>query len=323
MHGPVPDRGLRPRRDALRVRPLRDETERRVKPADAPPGTAHRRRSAPGLVRHRRAALRRPIGGRQVMRAQLKHLLEAAHSPASPSKVVPFRAGATPRGRVLTIPAIRRARPPRRGLPRAPLAPCTWTTAGTWTTMEVMNRLSAEAHTPWPPPEFLKEIIRRCRQPSVTSEGSPTDPDPGDGAEPEPPTKWPWRSTPARPHIARVYDYWLGGKDNFAAGPGGRRAGDGGLPGDRLRRCPRAAAPSGPRGALPGWRWRASGSSSTSAPACPRPTTPTRSPSRWRRQSRIVYVDNDPLVLAHARALLGQRPRMGAAAYLDADLRDT
>ena len=38
--------------------------------------------------------------------------------------------------------------------------------------------------------------------------------------------------------------------------------------------------------------------------------------------SRIVYVDNDPLVLAHARALLTSS-REGATAYLDADLRDT
>ena len=35
----------------------------------------------------------------------------------------------------------------------------------------------------------------------------------------------------------------------------------------------------------------------------------------------IVYVDNDPLVLAHARALLTSDPR-GATAFLDADLRD-
>jgi hypothetical protein len=34
-----------------------------------------------------------------------------------------------------------------------------------------------------------------------------------------------------------------------------------------------------------------------------------------------VYVDNDPLVLAHARALLTSRPG-GACDYLDADLRD-
>jgi hypothetical protein len=39
-------------------------------------------------------------------------------------------------------------------------------------------------------------------------------------------------------------------------------------------------------------------------------------------QARIVYVDNDPIVLAHARALLTST-REGTAAYLDADLRDT
>jgi hypothetical protein len=38
--------------------------------------------------------------------------------------------------------------------------------------------------------------------------------------------------------------------------------------------------------------------------------------------SRIVYVDNDPIVLAHARALLTSTPQ-GACAYLDADLKDT
>jgi hypothetical protein len=37
--------------------------------------------------------------------------------------------------------------------------------------------------------------------------------------------------------------------------------------------------------------------------------------------SRIVYVDNDPIVLSHARALLTSK-REGACAYLDADLRD-
>ena len=37
--------------------------------------------------------------------------------------------------------------------------------------------------------------------------------------------------------------------------------------------------------------------------------------------SRIVYVDNDPVVLSHARALL-KTTREGACAYIDADLRD-
>jgi hypothetical protein len=39
-------------------------------------------------------------------------------------------------------------------------------------------------------------------------------------------------------------------------------------------------------------------------------------------QARVVYVDNDPIVLAHARALLTSRPE-GATGYLDADLKDT
>lgn len=42
---------------------------------------------------------------------------------------------------------------------------------------------------------------------------------------------------------------------------------------------------------------------------------------RQRPDARIVYVDNDPLVLAHARALLTSTPE-GATAYLDADMHD-
>ena len=37
-------------------------------------------------------------------------------------------------------------------------------------------------------------------------------------------------------------------------------------------------------------------------------------------ECRIVYVDNDPIVLVHARALLTSTPE-GATDYLDADLR--
>ena len=39
-------------------------------------------------------------------------------------------------------------------------------------------------------------------------------------------------------------------------------------------------------------------------------------------EARIVYVDNDPIVLAHARALLTSDPQ-GATAYIEADLRNT
>ena len=39
-------------------------------------------------------------------------------------------------------------------------------------------------------------------------------------------------------------------------------------------------------------------------------------------ESRVVYVDYDPIVLAHARALLTSN-EAGATEYIDADLRDT
>ena len=39
-------------------------------------------------------------------------------------------------------------------------------------------------------------------------------------------------------------------------------------------------------------------------------------------QARVVYVDNDPIVLVHARALLASSPE-GATDYIEADLRDT
>jgi hypothetical protein len=44
-------------------------------------------------------------------------------------------------------------------------------------------------------------------------------------------------------------------------------------------------------------------------------------PQQIAPEARVVYVDNDPIVLAHARALLTSTPE-GATAYIDADLRD-
>ena len=43
---------------------------------------------------------------------------------------------------------------------------------------------------------------------------------------------------------------------------------------------------------------------------------------RTAPEARIVYVDNDPVVISHARALLTSSPE-GATDYLQADLRDT
>jgi hypothetical protein len=121
------------------------------------------------------------------------------------------------------------------------------------------------------------------------------------------------------PHPARVYNYWLGGKDNFAAD---REAGDQALaagakilPGVRanrafLRRAVRyLVAEKGIRQFLDiGTGLPSAGNTHEVA-------------QEVASESRVVYVDNDPIVLAHARALL--RSATGSVAYIDADARDT
>jgi S-adenosyl methyltransferase len=121
------------------------------------------------------------------------------------------------------------------------------------------------------------------------------------------------------PHIARVYDYWLGGKDNFAAD---RALGEKTLAAypnlvfsvraNRafLARAVRfLAAEMGIRQFL------------DIGTGIPTANNTHEVAQRVAPQSRIVYVDNDPIVLSHARALLTSKPE-GTCAYLDADLRD-
>jgi hypothetical protein len=118
---------------------------------------------------------------------------------------------------------------------------------------------------------------------------------------------------------ARVYDYWLGGKDNYRVD---RLAGDRYLrvvpevrPGVRAQRAfmQRAvqfmAAEEGVRQFL---------DIGTGLPTSPNVHEVAQGVAP---EARVVYVDNDPSVLAHARALLTSGT--GRTAYLDADLRDT
>ena len=120
-------------------------------------------------------------------------------------------------------------------------------------------------------------------------------------------------------HIARVYDYWLGGKDNFAAD---REAGDEAIeayPGlvssVRANRAFLArtvrylAGEAGIRQFLDVGTGIPSASNTHEVAQALAPET------------HVVYADNDPMVLAHARALLRSAPE-GATAYLDADVRD-
>jgi hypothetical protein len=122
------------------------------------------------------------------------------------------------------------------------------------------------------------------------------------------------------PHIARVYNYWLGGKDNFAADREAAEQVIATAPHVRVSvRAQRAflgrvvhylVAEAGIRQFLDiGTGLPSAGNTHEVA-------------QRTAPESRVVYVDNDPIVLAHARALLTSNPA-GATAYVDADLRDT
>jgi hypothetical protein len=121
------------------------------------------------------------------------------------------------------------------------------------------------------------------------------------------------------PHPARVYDYWLGGKDNFAA--------DRQVAEDILRVMPvmaqiargcrlflsavvhHLAADLGIRQFL------------DIGTGLPTADNTHELAQRAAPDARIVYVDNDPIVLAHSRALLRSNPH-GHCAYIDADARD-
>jgi hypothetical protein len=120
--------------------------------------------------------------------------------------------------------------------------------------------------------------------------------------------------------VARVYDYWLGGKDNFTAD---RVAGEetiAAFPGIRLSaRANRAFLGRTVRYLVGSEGIRQFLDIGTGLPTASNTHEVAQAAAP---ESRVVYVDNDPLVLAHARALLTSRPE-GATDYLDQDLQDT
>jgi O-methyltransferase involved in polyketide biosynthesis len=120
-------------------------------------------------------------------------------------------------------------------------------------------------------------------------------------------------------HSARIWNYWLGGKDHY---PVDQQVGDqilGFVP--ELVRSARAdrhflaravrylAAEQGIRQFL------------DIGTGLPTVDNTHQLAQRIAPESRIVYVDNDPLVLVHARALLASTPE-GACDYIDADVHD-
>ena len=106
-----------------------------------------------------------------------------------------------------------------------------------------------------------------------------------------------------RPSAARIYDYFLGGAHNFEIDRRARRADRsscGPHLADTMRAEPGVPAPRGRRYLV----GRASTSSSTSARASRPSATSTRSPRAINPQARIVYVDIDPVAVAHSRSIL-------------------
>ncbi|WP_031096150.1 SAM-dependent methyltransferase [Streptomyces sp. NRRL S-15] len=121
------------------------------------------------------------------------------------------------------------------------------------------------------------------------------------------------------PHSARIWNYWLGGKDHY---PVDEQAGDAYstvFPGIvTVARSSRAflgrnithlVTEAGIRQFL------------DVGTGLPTEDNTHEVAQRLAPEARIVYVDHDPLVLAHARALLTSTPE-GATAYVDADLAD-
>jgi hypothetical protein len=121
------------------------------------------------------------------------------------------------------------------------------------------------------------------------------------------------------PQSARIWNYWLGGKDYF---PIDRAAGD------QYREVfpeivdiARAS-----RGFLTRAVRYLTGEAGVRqfldiGTGLPTADNTHQVAQRLAPEARIVYVDNDPLVLTHARALLTSTPE-GATDYIDADLRD-
>lgn len=123
----------------------------------------------------------------------------------------------------------------------------------------------------------------------------------------------------SKAHSARVWNYWLGGQDNY---PADREAGDSILsvyPGIlRTARFQRQFLGRAVRYLAREARIRQFLDIGTGLPTVDNTHEVAQ---RVAPESRIVYVDNDPLVLAHARALLTSTPE-GHTEYIDCDVRD-
>ncbi|NKY55015.1 SAM-dependent methyltransferase [Nocardia flavorosea] len=121
------------------------------------------------------------------------------------------------------------------------------------------------------------------------------------------------------PHPARIWNYWMGGSDHYEVDRIAADAGSAVYPGittlatesrEFLVRAVRyLAAEKGIRQFL------------DIGTGLPTMQNTHEVAQRVAPESRIVYVDNDPVVLAHARTLLTSTTDEGVATYIDTDYR--
>jgi hypothetical protein len=121
-------------------------------------------------------------------------------------------------------------------------------------------------------------------------------------------------------HSARVYNYWLGGEDNFAADREAAEQAIAANPGIVADvRANRAFLVRAVRYLTAECGIRQFLDVGTGLPTA---SNTHQVAQAIAPEVRVVYADNDPIVLSHARALLSGTPE-GACDYVDADLRDT
>ena len=120
------------------------------------------------------------------------------------------------------------------------------------------------------------------------------------------------------PQSARVYDYWLGGKDNFPADRAMGEAIAQQVPSIRAQvRAQRAFMGRAVRFLVAEAGIRQFLDIGTGIPSAGNVHEVAQ---ELAQESRVVYVDNDPIVLTHSRALLSSTPS-GQLAFILADLR--
>jgi hypothetical protein len=122
------------------------------------------------------------------------------------------------------------------------------------------------------------------------------------------------------PHAARIWNYWMGGKDNFEAD---RAAGDAVA---KVYPDIVTMARQSRRFLIRAVRYLAADAGITQfldiGTGLPTMQNTHEVAQGIRPEARVVYVDNDPLVLAHARALLKNTTPEGVTTYVDADYHE-